>query len=377
MYNKNPLTDHMKKLISFLAALIIFAIPFSYINADDEVNFLEALSNTYELESYTILQGIYGDFKIKNYGNLIDGNFRLSFSGNVNSDEAYENNNRSRVNGYLRINYHEGEDGSFDQLTVNLSGEIVSIFGDGIYMRLNDLRINTMGMEPVHIEDINESLAEINQFKNQWYRIPIENLTGNANEEVGYEFGEGFLEELIDPETLVEYFQGNDIKTAIGEILKNIATEIKEQGDMTDEEYNWAMDVIDLIIETKFFNQRNIVSGRNIGFKFFSFSKSAVINLVQDLAEILGETFESYELAELRETLGKFNLAGIYRINSEYDLIDNLLIKLTLRNIDELEEFHLKYRYKISNFNDAPQISAPTDYMGIEETEIYIPYVNN
>jgi len=367
----------MKKLISFLVALIIFAIPFSYINADDEVNFLEALSNTYELSSYTILQGIYGDFKIKNYGNLIDGNFRLSFSGNVNSDEAYENNNRSRVNGYLRINYHEGEDGSFDQLTVNLSGEVVSIFGDGIYMRLNDLRINTMGMEPVHIEDINESLAEINQFKNQWYRIPIENLTGNANEEVGYEFGEGFLEELINPETLVEYFQGNNIKTAIGEISKDIATEIKEQGDMTDEEYNWAMDAIDLIIETKFFNQRNIVSGRNIGFKFFSFSKSAVTNLVQNIVEIFGETLESYELAKLRETLGKFNLAGIYRINSEYDLIDNLLIKLTLRNIDELEEFHLKYRYKISNFNDASQISAPTDYTDIEETGMYIPYVNN
>ncbi len=324
----------MKKLISFLAALIIFAIPLSYINADNEVNFLEALSNTYELESYKMLQGIYGDFKIDDYGDKIDGNFRLSLSGNVNSDTAYENNNGSRVNGYFEINHREGQYKSFDQLVVNLSGEVVSMFGDGIYVRLNDLRINTIGMDPVDIEDINEFLAEINQFKNQWYKIPIENLTDNANEEVGYEFGEGFAEELIDPEALVKYFQENNIKTAIGEILKNIATEIKEQGDMTDEEYNWTIDAIDLIIETKFFNQRDIVSGRNIGFKFFSFSKSAVINLIRDITEVFGETLESYELTELREALSKFNLAGIYRINSEYDLIDNLLIKLTLRNID-------------------------------------------
>ena len=366
----------MKKLISFLIALIIFAFPFSAINANEEIGFLNALSNTYELESYTMLQGFYGDFKVDDWGDKADGHFRLSFSGNVNSEEPFRNNQYFRINGYLQINYTEGEYRPFDQLIVNLSGEMTSVFSDAIYVRLNDLQMNGRGMTVDDIQGMNELAQEINQLKGIWYRIPIENLTDNAGEEMSYEFGDDFTTELIDSETIVGYLQNDDIKTAIGEYFKAFLLELKEQGEMTDEEYGQALEAIDLIVATDLFNQRDIVSGRNIGFKFFNFNKGAVIDLIQNIAGIFGETLTDYDLQDLRDILSKFNLAGIYRINTEHSIVDNFLVKLTLRDMENLKEMHVDYRYKISNFNNAPEVSAPTDYIEIEESETYIPYIN-
>jgi len=367
----------MKKLILLLTALIIFAFPFSAINANDEIGFLEAFSNTHKLTSYKMLQGFYGDFKVDDYGDKADGYFRLSFSGNVNSDEPFENDQYSRVNGYLQINYTEGEYRPFDQFIVNLSGEVISIFGDGIYVRLNDLQMNGKGMTADDIRGMDEFIQEINQLKGVWYRIPMESFTDNAGEEMTYEFGDDFATELIDPETIVGYLQNDDIKTAIGEYFKAFLLELKKQGEMTDEEYGQALEAIDLIAATDFFNRRDIVSGRNIGFKFFNFNKGAVINLVQNIAEVFGETLTDYDLQDLRDALSRFNLAGIYRINTEHNIIDNFLVKLTLRNMESLEEMHVNYRYKISNFNDAPEVSAPADYVEIEESGTYIPYIND
>lgn len=378
MYNKNQLINNiMKKLISFLTALIIFIIPFSYVSADTEINFLKALLNTNELKSYKILQNISGNFKVEEYGDVLDGNFRLSFSGNVNNDNAYENKSSSRVTGYAQINHLEGENKSFDKLTINFNGEIISIFSNGIYLRLNDIKINGTGISQTDLNEINDFLLSINEFKNQWYKIPTDILTNNVNEKIPYNFEEVFAEDLINSETLAEYFQGNDIKTNIGEILKTLVSEYKKQGYMANEEYDNAIKAIDLIINTNFFNKRDIVSGRNTGFKFFTFNKASIINLIKNIANIFGKTIEDYELAELRSILSKFNLAGIYRINTEYDVIDNLLVKLTLRNLEELTKCSINYRYKISNFNNAPKIKAPADYIDIEETGIYIPYIND
>lgn len=374
----------MKKLLSIIFVITILITPLASVRASEEIGFLEGLSNTYELESYQTLQNIYGDMQIEDFGDIVDINFRLSFSGNVNSKKAFENNQYMRVNGFLQINIIETENSiseeeryypqPFDQMTANFNAEIVSIFNDGIYLRLSEVNVTAQGVGDEELDDMNAFLEEISPYKYNWYKIPMSALTANAQDGLTYEFGEDFNTELFEPETIIKYFQENDIKTAIGNYIKDIFLLIKDETGMTDEKYNQAVEMIDLAVDTKFFNLKDIVSGRNIGFKFFTFNKNSIINLIQGIGEIIGETLTYDDIKEIRTMMSKFNLAGIYRINNEYKVVDNFLIKLTLRNIESLIESNIKYRYKIRNFNDAPAVNAPTDYNEIEDLATLLSY---
>ena len=257
----------------------------------------------------------------------------------------------------------------FEQLTANFNGELVSIFDDGIYFRLSEINLGAKAMTESNLSEMNDFLEKISPFRNEWYRIPMSALTANTQDDLAYELGENFDTELFEPETVVRYFQENDIKTAISNYTKDILSQMQDVIGISDTEYAQAVEIIDLISNTQFFNLRDVISGRNAGFKFFTFNKGSIINMIQGIGKIIGETLSYDDIKEIRKMLSKFSLAGIYRINNEFKVIDNFLIKLTLRDIESLIESNIKYRYKISNFNKTSQVNAPSDYTEIDGLE--------
>ena len=117
-----------------------------------------------------------------------------------------------------------------------------------------------------------------------------------------------------------------------------------------------------MLFRSKLFTEREVVTGRNIGFKFFNINKAAIMNLMEDAAKIFDEEMSTEDKLMIRAGLGKVSLSGMYRVENIYDLIDNLRVRLRLRNIGPLVNLELNYRYKLSDMNKENSIKAPTEY---------------
>ncbi|MBN2087216.1 hypothetical protein JW758_02610 [Candidatus Peregrinibacteria bacterium] len=356
----------MKKIFATILIIIIFIAPLTVVQANDEVGFLDGSTNIYKLNSYKIIQTISGNMKVDDYGDIMDMNYKFFISGNANNKKYFESDSYSRINGTIMINLIESEKSlssiPFSQLTINLSGEVTSIFNDGLYLRLSELDVIAKDIGESELNGMNDFLKGISDFKGKWYKIPASDLSELNQASLESEYGSAIDTELFQPETVIEYFKENDIKTGFGEYIKDVMGLMNEYGGVDNEEYEIMTYFIDRLVETEFFNIRDVVSGRNTGFKFFTFNKSSIINIIKDIAEKMNIEIGYAELNELRSGLNKFSIAGLYRVNKENDILDNLFIKFTLRNIENLINFNMNYRYKIVSF-DAPKVSAPKEYV--------------
>lgn len=86
------------------------------------------------------------------------------------------------------------------------------------------------------------------------------------------------------------------------------------------------------------------------------------MNLMGEAAKIFNEEMSIEDKLMIRAGLGKVSLSGIYRIENVYNLIDNLRVRLRLRNIGPLVNLELNYRYKLSDMNKENSVKAPTEY---------------
>ena len=134
-----------------------------------------------------------------------------------------------------------------------------------------------------------------------------------------------------------------------------------------------ALEGIKMALETKLFTERQMVTGQNSGFRFFSLNKTSIVSFLQQFASLIGEELTDEDITVIRSALSKVSLSGIYRVEDIYGLIDNLLIRFKISETGPVKNLELNYRYKVSDLNKDNTIAVPTEFeewSGIRGTEI-------
>lgn len=342
----------MKKRLSFLLAFAILLLPGNPLLASsDEIPFFEALGNLNAVEDYKLVQSFYGNAEFEEYEDHISADYRISISSVV--DGGSREDTFSRLSAYLKLtNHNEVNDSTpFREMTVQANGEIITKGQQDFYFKLNNFNIGLTQPLPFAVTDIEDAMATVDLYRGTWYHSTASELTYDE-----------FAEEEIDIEEYMELEEKlkQEPKEAILE-LSELALNDSGEG-FSEEEIDDFMQAIGLVLDARIFTTRDVVAGRNEGFKFFNLNKGAIMDLMEEVAEVFGESLTYEDKIELRAALGKFSLSGIYRIEEAYDIIDSLLVRFRLSNVETLKNLELNYRYKLSDLNKENTVKAPLDY---------------
>ncbi|MBU0705697.1 hypothetical protein KJ657_02265 [Patescibacteria group bacterium] len=342
----------MKKLVVSLlccALLSLHANPL--LAATTNVPFFEALSNFAAIEDYKLAQSFFGTAEFEEYDNHISAEYRIIISSVI--DGGNRTDNFSRLSAYIKLtNHNEVTDSTpFKQMTVQANAELIVRDQQDIYFKLNNFNIGLKEALPFAIMDIENVTAMADLYRGTWFHAMADSLAADS-----------LSENTIDVNkymTLDEQMKENP-KAAILELselgLKDSNTELSEN------EVNQFLEVIRLTLETKLFTERQIISGRNAGFRFFNLNKGAIIGLIEKAATAFGEEMTGEEKTMIRAVLNKISLSGIYRINDAHRLIDNLLLRFRLKDAGMLTKLELNYRHKVSDIGKENSVKAPTEY---------------
>jgi hypothetical protein len=353
----------MKIRFTLALALImtLILIPMTQTRAQEEENkttFLQALANVNELDSYQLQQGIGGKgyFRNDELGESFSLNFRLSTNGNVFNNSILDKDQQSRVHLYAKLETMERGDLGFDSVTLNANLEIMIEAGTKLYVKLNEINISAEGMDEADKAMLDQAEMMSNFYKGEWYSLDLETLAAEDEEVMEtQQLQEDFLKELS---------QNGSVKSAVDLLIDNQLSSLEEEGMLSESEKNDIVSGVEQFWDTRFFNKRTIVSGRNEGFTFFFLNKWKLIDFIKEMA---GSNLTETEANEMDSIIRKMSLAGIYRINPEHDLLDNFLVKYSLRDLGVAKDFSLTYRQKISRFNDAIQFDFPQSATDFEE----------
>lgn len=344
-----------KKLLSFFTSLVLVASLQSPLAHADDKNVVQMLfGNGEELKSFKSLQAFFGTAEVGNGDRDMDLTYRLSFNSLFDNDEGALSD-FSRVNLYAKlVNNGEITDTEpFKEATLQVNGQIMSIDQKEAYVRLDRVNVNLVeGLDSV---EQYLALAEgfLGFYKGKWFRMDLDDL----NSELG-----GSLSPNFNSDELLMF--GKNYQEDPDMAVQTLADAIVAQSPETmgEEDAMILADGIKLLLASNLFNQRDIVAGKNKGFKFFNLNKAGMIDLVESFADLFEEKMNDDELAELEAFSKNMSLSGIYRVNEEHGFMDNLLLRLKLKNMEGLKKMTMNYRLKLSDFGESNNISAPDDF---------------
>lgn len=362
----------MRKFISFMASVFLFGLLFTGVGVNAEsTNFFEAVESLSKLDSYKVNQSIYGDFKVDSYGEKILGEYRLNFISSVNNTDEWEANENSKVNLYLELTTEDFDEEykPFDKFVVEARGEITALFADSVYLKLDHINMYGEGIDDYAKSEIDLMLKEVKNYTGTWYRIDVSDIT-EMNYGMTYDLGS----EYSDQEEVANKLKELGYKGFLQEIVNEILDSLNESGELTDKEQGQISSAVEELLDTNFFSTRYLDKGYSEGFTSFRLDRSSILDLVLNLAEQFDEELSAYEKNALRMALNKISISGMYRLDESYGIYDNFLVKIALRNIEELKNLKINYRYKVTGINSAPEVKAPTLYTDLADTDLPFPY---
>jgi len=345
----------MKKLLTSLLALTLILLPSNSLFATADTSFFEALGNMGTIEDHKAIQSFYGSLEFEEGEDHVSADFRVTFSSSVTDGTRADS--FSRVSAFIKfVNHNKVNDSTpFKEMTVQANGEIITRDQDDIYLKLNNFNIGLVEPLPFAVVDIENVMATTDLYRGTWFHATANELAANQYEET---FD---MEEYI---AIEEELQDNP-KEAILE-LSELAL-YDAEANFTEEEINQFIDGLSILLNAKPFTSRDVVAGRNTGFKFFNLNKGAVLDIIEEIASALGEEMTAEDRLLLRSELGKFSLSGIYRVEPMYDVIDNLLVRFKLRETGPLSHLELNYRFKLRDINKENSVKAPSDFEEVED----------
>jgi len=353
----------MKKIISFILLALFLIMPLQSMAAGNGVTFFDFADNVGKLGSYRSEHSLYGDITVNDTEGKVEGSYRLFFSGSTQNKKAYMSDSDMDVRGYLKLKIAgKSKEKPFDELTAQINGRVVSVFGDGLYVMLKGVSVETEGIKKEDKKDLEKGLAEAEKYKNHWFKIPLADLTQNATAQLGDEK----YAKLADPETISKEFAQFGIKGGLNKLYKDLLKQMKKDGQMTDEDYKKAVKVLDTIFAVTLFTEKTNEKGKTE----FQLDKGAILKLVEKLGKIISQEIGKKEMNELRAMMTKFDISGSYQTNEKHGIYDQFLLQLKLWNIEELEKLTVNYRFKMSDIGTASTVKAPQDYTDISETDI-------
>lgn len=342
----------MKKIFAYLILCALLIMPLGSISAaSNSTSFFEALSNLSAIEDYKLVQAFYGNVELEDFSDHITANYRISISSVV--DGGNRTDNFSRLSAYIKfINHNEVTDSTpFKEMTVQANGEVIIRDQQDIYFKLNNFNVGLTEPLPFAVLDIENVKAMADLYRGIWFHTSASELTIDE-----------FDEEIVDVEEYImleEQLKEDPKEAILG--LSELVLQDTDAG-FSEEEMSDFLEGIGLALETKLFTERDVVAGRNTGFKFFNLNKGAIINFMGEIAKILGEEMTAEDESIIRAGLSKVSLSGIYRVEDVHNLIDNLLIRFKLKDIDPVSNLELNYRYKLSDINKENSVKAPTKF---------------
>ena len=340
----------MKKFFASVLTLGILLTPVSSLSATDEISFWQAMGNLANIKDCKSIQSFYGNMDFMENEEHISADFRISISSTVEDGT----DSFGRISAFLKFtNHNEINDATpFREMTVQANGEMVTQNQNDLYLKLNNFNIGFEEPLPLAVLDAENIMATVDLYRGTWYHSTTSELVAD--------------EAAID---LEEYMALNeqmkeDPKGAIYNLTE--MTLHDSEPTLSEEEIGEIMNAIGLLLEARLFTEREVVAGRNTGFRFFNLNKGAIMNLATEIATALGEEITYEDKLALKSALGKFSLSGIYRTENTHGIIDNLLIRLKLREAGPVKNLELSYRFKLWDIDKENSVKAPTEYEELE-----------
>lgn len=350
----------MKKYFAFILLVVVMISPASPLLAQNEsVSFFEALSNFAKVEDYKLTQSFYGNAEFEEGEDHLTAEYRITVNSAVNGGDSDDSFNR--INATIKfVNHNAASDSTpFKEMMVLANAEVVTQGQDSIYFKLNNFNVGLKDPLPFALTDVEELKAMVAAYQGTWFHSGMEELaTDNLNGGTAID---------VDQYTALEGQFKEEPKEAILGLSEALLNDT--DAGLTEEEMGQALDGISLLLESSFFTSRPVVSGLNDGFQFFSLNKTAVVNVLKQFGQMIGEELTIEDEAMIRSFLSKISLSGIYRMDDVNGLIDNLLVRFKVKETGPVKNLELNYRYKVSDLNKENVITIPSGFEELNQIE--------
>ena len=300
------------------------------------------------MEDYKLIQSFYGNMEFEEFGDHISAEYRVTVNSVVDADKVSSFN---RVSAFLKFyNHSEISDATpFKEMTVQANGELIAKDQEDLYFKLVNFNIGLVEPKPFAVLDIENFMAMADLYEGTWFHMGATELGDSTADN-------------IDVEKYIEFesqFKKEPKEAILG--ITELVLNDSDEGFMKDE-IEEILDGVALGLETKLFMEREVVTGRNEGFKFFNLNKGSIISFFKKFGKLIGEDLSDEDVSEIRSALSHVSVSGIYRVEDVHGIIDNLLVRFRLSDIESVKNLELNYRYKLSGINQNNTVKAPNDY---------------
>jgi len=339
--------------LRFLPAFLIACLVAAPGLQASHMSFTDGLLNLNTVEDSKTYSSIYGRFDMDDGYDKFSVAYRLNMNS-INDVDGSSDNSFSRLGLYIKVFNHNAasdEGVPFQELVIQLNGEVKLINYNDLYFRLSDVSISAQ--QPTEIfaldtADIKDMLA---YFEDTWFYINLGELNDTT-------YGQDIPAEVYKEWEAQLQGDPRDFLTSAFEY--GVRQEAADM--MTEEEIQSILGAFESFLTTQFFNIREVISGPNTGFDFFYLNRVKLAGWIENLANELGNPMPDADIAQMREDLGKITLSGIYRVNEVSGLLDNFLLRFKLREVEGLDNLEVNYRVKLADVNKDNVINAPTVY---------------
>lgn len=362
----------MKKILSSLIVFGLLLVNNIPAQAEGNPDLFEAFMNMTKLESYASLQTMTGTVKFKEGEQIGNIKFKLNFKSNVNNVAAFQSNSATEISGHVNLTMEGPGEKPFDAVNANFKADLVLVSEEGFYARLKEVNFEATGVPEKdmtsYLEGQQALKTQLAPVLNEWFFVPIADLSGLSQAQPG-------LEGLFSQEEILKNLQEVGLKETYTNLARESIQAQVEAGLMTEEDAVLSNEIINMILAAKFLRTKTITQGNNKNFQAFALDKRLISGLVKEIAERQGEQLSERDLQQLEMILSQVGFSGIYRVNPEHRIYDNFLVRLRLREIEDLKLFEISYRLRITQINSAREVVAPADYKTLEESGFSIPYL--
>lgn len=345
----------MKRILAPLLTVIMLVTPFGpALAASQSMSFFEALSNLSHLQNYKISQSFFGTAEIADNEDHLNVEYRITVNSDLSGSDS--NGGVHRISALVRFKNPGDvtESVPFKTMTVRGSAELITIGQEAVYAKLDNFGVKLKKPLQSAVEDIKNVESIVGQFQGIWFHSALKELAT-----------EGLQKETQKSVDVDKYLAlGDEFKKDPEQgILELARTALSDSNaDLTETETNNVLDGLKTALETKLFTTHTVSTGENTGSEFFSLNKTALVDLAGNLGKIFGQELSDDDVTMLRSALSKLNLSGVYHTDEANNLIDDLLVRLQIKNTETVKNLELNYRYKVTDVNIKNSISAPTDF---------------
>ncbi|PIZ71626.1 hypothetical protein COY07_04590 [Candidatus Peregrinibacteria bacterium CG_4_10_14_0_2_um_filter_43_11] len=361
----------MKKLLSFALLILFFAYaPLSMRAQEPTPSFFEAWEQLGKLESYAMQQTFSGNIQFTGdsaVNEAISADFRINMSSRIKNKAIFESDSATEINGYLEVKYKsDGKNKPFDRVIANFQAQVVYLYNDGIYLKLDGVGIKTEGISNTEQKDYEQFQIKLNkaasEFKGKWLYLPMDDLKA-LSENAG-------SDTLTNQDLIIQQLKEEGLKATYKALLKSEIQKRIEEGEFTEDQAKMIEGFTNAIFDTEFFHAKVITEGNNKGFTAFKTNKSAIIKLARFISDKMGVNASQRDLIKIRNILNKFTLSGMYHIDDTHRIYDHLSLRFWMSNLEPMDRLEVSYRYKVSRINAAGDITKPTEFESILESDL-------